>query len=64
MTPITTRLFVPVRNYARRMKAAHDAFRLAHFMYSLPEHVRKDIGWPDPGLDSGPNSGDDRARGR
>ncbi len=57
MTPITTRLFVPVRNYARRMKAAHDAFRLAHFMYSLPEHIRKDIGWPDP-------DGERAARGR
>ena len=30
-----------------RMKAKHDEFRMAHFMYSLPEDIRKDIGWPD-----------------
>jgi hypothetical protein len=69
MTQITTRLFAPVRSYARRMKATHDAFRFAHFMYSLPEHVRKDIGWPDPGIDPtggpiGGPTGDRAARGR
>ncbi len=47
MIPIATRLFNPVRSYARRLKATHDEFRLAHFMYSLPEEIRRDIGWPD-----------------
>jgi hypothetical protein len=47
MTPIAPRLYRTVRGYAVRMKAKHDEFRMAHFMYSLPEDIRKDIGWPD-----------------
>ena len=30
-----------------RIRAKHDEFRMAHFMYSLPEDIRKDLGWPD-----------------
>jgi hypothetical protein len=47
MTPTAPRLFHIVRNYAGRLKAMHDEFRMAHFMYSLPEDIRKDIGWPE-----------------
>ena len=47
MTPIAPKLFRTVRSYAGRLKAMHDDFRMAHFMYSLPEDLRKDIGWPD-----------------
>lgn len=46
MTPFAPRFFHAVRGYAGRLKARHDAFRMAHFMYSLPEEIRKDIGWP------------------
>jgi hypothetical protein len=42
-----TRYYRAVRSYARRAKARHDEFRMAHFMYSLPEEIRKDIGWPE-----------------
>ncbi|MEP9387572.1 hypothetical protein [Mesorhizobium sp. KR9-304] len=47
MTPIAPRLYHTVRGYAGRLKTMHDEFRMAHFMYSLPEDIRKDIGWPD-----------------
>ena len=47
MTPFAPKLYHTVRSYAVRMKARHDEFRMAHFMYSLPEDIRKDIGWPD-----------------
>jgi len=46
MTSFAPRLFRTARSYAGRLKARHDAFRMAHFMYSLPEEIRKDIGWP------------------
>ena len=46
MTPFAPRLVRVVRSYAGRLKARHDEFRMAHFMYSLPEEIRKDIGWP------------------
>ena len=42
-----SRYYSAVRSYARRVKARHDEFRMAHFMYSLPEEIRKDIGWPE-----------------
>ncbi|MBX3584775.1 MAG: hypothetical protein KF810_23110 [Rhizobiaceae bacterium] len=47
MTPLSPRFFRTVRTYAGRLRAMHDEFRMAHFMYSLPEDIRKDIGWPD-----------------
>lgn len=47
MTPIAPRIYHTVRSYAGRLRAAHEEFRMAHFMYSLPEDRRKDIGWPD-----------------
>ncbi|HEY6632672.1 MAG TPA: hypothetical protein VIZ90_14555 [Rhizobiaceae bacterium] len=47
MTPIAPRIYRTVRNYAGRFRAMHEEFRMAHFMYSLPEDLRKDIGWPD-----------------
>ena len=47
MTPFAPKLYHAVRNYAVRIRAKHDEFRMAHFMYSLPEDLRKDIGWPD-----------------
>lgn len=46
MTSFAPRLFRTARSYAVRLKARHDEFRMAHFMYSLPEEIRKDIGWP------------------
>ena len=47
MKPFAPKLYRAVRNYAGKVKAMHDDFRMAHFMYSLPEDVRKDLGWPD-----------------
>jgi hypothetical protein len=47
MTPIAPRIYHTVRSYAGRLRAMHEEFRMAHFMYSLPEDLRKDIGWPD-----------------
>jgi hypothetical protein len=47
MKPFAPTLYRAVRNYAGKVKAMHDDFRMAHFMYSLPEDVRKDLGWPD-----------------
>ncbi len=41
-------IFRAIRSYAGRIKSRHEAFRMAHFMYSLPEEIRKDIGWPEP----------------
>ena len=47
MTPIAPKLYQTVRRYSSKLRAMHDDFRMAHFMYSLPEDIRKDIGWPD-----------------
>ena len=47
MTPIAHRFYHAVRSYTGRLKARRDEFRMAHFMYSLPDDIRKDIGWPD-----------------
>ena len=40
---------LPCRPQLRRpgQGPPHDEFRMAHFMYSLPEDIRKDIGWPE-----------------
>jgi hypothetical protein len=46
MTPFAPRFYRAVRSYAGRLKSRHDEFRMTHFMYSLPEDIRKDIGWP------------------
>jgi hypothetical protein len=51
MTPIAPRFYRTVRSIAARLRTKRDDFRMAHFMYSLPEDIRKDIGWPD--LDGG-----------
>ena len=40
-------LYRAVRRYAAKVRAMHEEFRMTHFMYSLPEDIRKDIGWPD-----------------
>ena len=42
MTPIAPRLYHTVRGYAGRLKTMHDEFRMAHFMYSLPEDIRNE----------------------
>jgi len=47
MTPFAPRLVRTIRTYAGRLRARHEEFRMAHFMYSLPEDLRKDVGWPD-----------------
>lgn len=47
MTPLSPRLYRTVRHYAGRLRSMHDEFRMQHFLYSLPEDIRKDIGWPD-----------------
>ena len=47
MTPIAPRLYRAIRTYAGRLRDLNEEFRMAHFMYSLPEDIRKDIGWPD-----------------
>jgi hypothetical protein len=47
MNAIAPSLYRAVRHYAGRVRTMHDDFRMAHFMYSLPEDIRKDIGWPD-----------------
>ncbi len=40
-------LFSAFRHYAGKLQTFRDDMRLTHFMYSLPEDLRKDIGWPD-----------------
>lgn len=47
MTPIAPRFYRAVRGYAVKLRDMHDEFRMAHFMYSLPEDIRKDLGFPD-----------------
>jgi hypothetical protein len=47
MTPIAPRLYRAVRAYAGKLRDKHAEFRMAHFMYSLPEDIRKDLGWPE-----------------
>ena len=47
MNAFTPNLYRAVRRYAGKVRDMHDEFRMAHFMYSLPEDLRKDIGWPD-----------------
>ena len=47
MTPLAPKLYRTVRTYAGKLREMRDDFRMAHFMYSLPEDIRKDIGWPD-----------------
>ena len=47
MTPFAPRLYRAARSFVGRVKARRDEFRMAHFMYSLPEDIRKDIGWPE-----------------
>lgn len=43
-------LFTPfrsVRRYAGKIKTLRDDLRAERSMNSLPEAIRKDIGWPD-----------------
>jgi len=47
MTPIAPRFYSAVRTYAGKLRAMHEEFRMTHFMYSLPEDIRKDLGFPD-----------------
>lgn len=47
MTPIAPKLYRAVRTYAGKLRSMHEEFRMAHFMYSLPEDIRKDLGWPE-----------------
>jgi hypothetical protein len=47
MNAFTPSLYRVIRRYAGKVRTMHDDFRMAHFMYSLPEDLRKDIGWPD-----------------
>jgi hypothetical protein len=47
MKPIAPNLYRTIRGYAGKIRARHDEFRMRHFMYSLPEDLRKDLGWPD-----------------
>ncbi len=47
MNARTPRLYRAIRRCAGKVRAMHDEFRMVHFMYSLPEDLRKDIGWPD-----------------
>ena len=47
MNAYTPSLYRVVRRCAGKVRAMHDEFRMTHFMYSLPEDLRKDIGWPD-----------------
>jgi hypothetical protein len=47
MNAYTPNLYRAIRRYAGKVRSMHEDFRMAHFMYSLPEEVRKDIGWPD-----------------
>lgn len=47
MTQIAPRLYRAARAYAGKLRDMHEEFRMAHFMYSLPEDIRKDLGWPE-----------------
>lgn len=47
MTSPILKFFRAVRNFAGRLRAANDDFLMWRFIDSLPEDIRKDIGWPD-----------------
>ena len=47
MNAYAPRLVSTLRRLAGNVRRKHDEFRMEHFMYSLPEDIRKDIGWPD-----------------
>lgn len=43
----TPSLVRAIHRYAGKLRTLRDDVRMAHFMYSLPEDMRKDLGWPD-----------------
>lgn len=47
MTSPVLKFFRAVRNFAGRLRAANDDFLMWRFIDSLPEDIRRDIGWPD-----------------
>ncbi|MCA0275735.1 MAG: hypothetical protein LCH86_07010 [Proteobacteria bacterium] len=47
MPSFTPDLFRSVRHYAGKLRTIHNEIRTERFMNSLPEDIRKDIGWPD-----------------
>jgi len=40
-------IFRTVRHYAGKIRTMRNEIRTERFMNSLPEELRKDIGWPD-----------------
>ncbi len=47
MPTYAPRLLRAINRYAGKIRTMRDDVRMAHFMYSLPEDMRKDLGWPD-----------------
>lgn len=47
MNTFTPDIFRAFRHYAGKVRTMHNEIRTARFMNSLPDDIRKDIGWPD-----------------
>ena len=47
MTAHTTGFIGTFRQYAGKLKTMRDEMRTRRFLDSLPNDIRKDIGWPD-----------------
>ena len=47
MTAYTPGFFGTFRQYAGKLKTMRDEVRTRRFLDSLPNDIRKDIGWPD-----------------
>ncbi len=47
MNTFSPDIFRAVRHYAGKIRTIHNEIRTERFMNSLPDDIRKDIGWPD-----------------
>jgi hypothetical protein len=47
MISFAPRMFRSLSHYAGKVRTMHDEIRTERVLNSLPEGIRKDIGWPD-----------------
>lgn len=47
MNPIASTFTGTFRRYAGKLRTMRDEVRTQRFLNSLPDELRKDIGWPD-----------------
>ncbi|MBA3449348.1 MAG: hypothetical protein H0T56_17430 [Pseudaminobacter sp.] len=47
MNSFTPRIFRAIGRYAGKVRTMRDEIRTERFLNSLPDDIRKDIGWPD-----------------